>query len=55
MFCRIYLDIRICNKKLGVRYSFCREKYFKSDFALTLLRKKKVFHFSLENKNILGN
>ena len=46
MLCRIYLDIRIC-KKRGVRCSFCREKCFKSDFALTLLRKKSfsIFHW----------
>ena len=43
MLYKIYLDLRISNKKRGVPYSFSREKYFESDLALTLLRKKKWF------------
>ena len=50
LLCRTYLYIRNCNKKRELPYLFCREKCFKSDFALTLLRKKSFSFFIGEQK-----
>jgi len=56
MLCRIYLDIRICNKKKGGAVPVLLRKMFEIGLRLDFVQqKKKIFHFSLENKNILGN
>ena len=38
-------------QKRGVRYQFCREKYFKSDLAMTLITKKSVLPINVDFKN----
>ena len=54
MLCRIYLNIRICNKNGGYGTRFAAKK-FSNRTSPWLCQEKKSFYFSLENNNILDN
>ena len=47
MSCRIYLDIRICNKKGGYDTRFAAKKMFQIGLRLDFVKKKKflIFHW----------